>query len=245
MIFKDDLYKFFRSDVGRDFIRPIIIPFLLFGFFFLAMYIGSKYYGSGNLFERIEALKKLPPPEFQAAIKEILRKNDIHCYITIVSTILQLINQIILIIIIITYFFYTSEFLENTYYIQMYVISTLFGIGTFLSFAIPKIEISILEDFYLNYVQNNMIEFFFTKVTPVTVFISYSLIYVTNDIRKYKRINSSGWHRISLLILLIFLTARGAYDIYYTFKQLNTNLTIKNNISSFINVIDVIKNKIM
>jgi len=225
-----------KSAIWNDFIRPVMYPFCLIGFFFLAIYIGSNYYYN-NISVGLEKLSKKDEKEFTKETKKIIHKIDITYYVNITSTIVQLINQIILFAGIIIYSFFYVKFIEYSYHFQITLMGILFGLGSFLAFAIPTFEVSTIEEKYLQYVENNLRGFFFSKVTPIAVIISYALIYSTNNVKGYKHLGVSGWHRTSMMILLTFLISRNIYYLYYAFKRLKYYHRIRDNLSGARDVI--------
>lgn len=227
-------HPFFTSRFIHDFMKPVVYPICILCLFLLAIYIGSRYY-STNFEKDLDQILNASNNDIATKVKSIIRKIRTHYYVNITSTIVQLVNQFILIVGILIYSFSSIKFIEHSYRFQTLLMTLLFGIGTFLALSIPSLTASASEETYLRYMKKNIVSFFFGKTTPITIVISYALILIQNDSR-YKQIYTSQWHRSSLAFVVTYLVARNIYYIYYAVQELkyynNLASEIENNIDS-------------
>jgi hypothetical protein len=220
------MVNIFQNVFYKDFFYPIILPSIIVFFAMLGVYIGSRYYYS-DIENKLVLLRNNVNTTY---IDHINRLSKIHYYTNIVFITTHCILVAILTMTIIFYMITGREMLRISYYTQLRLAILLFSINTFLSLAVPDVEVSLIESYYIGYIKNNMTNFFFQRLTPMLILITYSLIFIRYNINGVKNISSSRWHQVAILIITVFLFVRDIFFITDAFKNLKeiNNYSFKN-----------------
>jgi hypothetical protein len=226
-----------RNIIFKDFIQPVIIPILTISIVIYLMYRGSQYY-SINIKDDLESeMTKLSKLTITGKIKEdepipfldyFKAKEDFHYKTILVISIIEIINEGIILSLLLLFLFGFSNLIISTYKYQIIILILLLYLKTLVSLAIPNIQTSIMEYFYLQFIKNNKYHFLFNQLNMVAIAMSVALIYTVNFIFFGKSVTMSKWHQIALLIVLTYKISKDIYNYTESIKNINKPRTNDN-----------------
>jgi hypothetical protein len=224
-----------RNIFFKDFIQPVVIPILAIGILIYLMYRGSKYY-SLNIKDDLETeLTKLGKLTVTGKIKEndpipfldyFKTKEDFHYKSILTISVVEIINEGIILILLVLFLLGFSSLIKSTYKYQIIILMMLLYLKTIVSLAMPNIQTSILEYFYLYFITNNKYHLLFNQLNMVAIAMSIAFIYTSNFIFFGKPITLSKWHQLTLIIVLTYKITKDIYNYRESVKNINEPRTI-------------------
>jgi hypothetical protein len=224
-----------RNDLYKDFIQPIVIPVTIILIIFGLMHVGSKYYSNDIKQTLINKLLNYKT-DFQPTIANIQDNNlpksyqdkqKIHYGLIISISLLELLNDVVLLILVFLFTIGVSKMVLLTYKIQIMVMIGLLYLKTIISIAIPTVHVSLLEKLYLDYSNKNIDSVVFDQLNIVSFAMSYGLMYTINYIQYGKSITISNWHLVTLHIIIFYKLMKDVFNVIKSVENMNKLIEIQ------------------